>query len=172
MNDYFEHLNTWKFKCYTLQTLVCGKENLEMIPLQFVSILLLPITVSAFGFSQYPLFLKSPTKSTQLHISNFLNNNNPSSNSNDQLPRDVKEAVSKCRKAVQSGLEQRLSRMYVEFPVGTKFGVEKGSGKSKKGSKLASAMKEDLGSGLTVDLLETSDRELARLFVEMFQPVG
>lgn len=146
-----------------------------MTLLQLLWILLLPTTGSAFGSFHNPFFLTSPTSSTRLHISNFINNkniNNPSSSNNDQLPRDVKEAVSKCRKAVQSGLEQRLSRMYVEFPVGTKFGVEKATGKTKKGSKLASALKEDLGSGLTVDLLETSDRELARLFVEMFQPVG
>jgi len=63
--------------------------------------------------------------------------------------------------------------MDIEFPVGTKFGVEKNSGSAKKrGRKLASAVDDPSESGITKDLLDTSDRELARLFVEMFQPVG
>lgn len=79
------------------------------------------------------------------------------------LPRDVKDAISKCRVAVQEALKNRMSRMEVEFPVGTKFGVEKGK-QSKRGSPGATTP--------TSEVLETSDRELARLFVEMFQPVG
>jgi hypothetical protein len=109
--------------------------------------------------------------STNLQISNLFNNNAPST---PKLPADVKEAVSKCRAAVQKGLEHKLSRMDVEFPVGTKFGVEKTSANKKKGGKLASAMadQESNANGVTKDMLETSDREVARLFVEMFQPVG
>lgn len=134
-------------------------------------LLLLPLTVVALGSSRNTKpFLKKPS-STTLKISNFLNNK--ASQSNDiQLPKDVKDAVSKCRVSVQKALEKRLSRMYIEFPVGTKFGVEKSAGKGNKSGRLASAIKDDLGSGLTAELLETSDRELARLFVEMFQPVG
>lgn len=63
--------------------------------------------------------------------------------------------------------------------MGTKFGVEKKTPSNKKGSgKLASALSSDdsksspSSSGLTRDILDTSDRELARLFVEMFQPLG
>ena len=41
------------------------------------------------------------------------------------LPRDVKDAVSRCRAATQEALKNRMSRMDIEFPVGTKFGVEK-----------------------------------------------
>ena len=33
-----------------------------------------------------------------------------------QLPKDVKDAISKCRGAVQKGLEDRLSRMDIEMP--------------------------------------------------------
>lgn len=77
------------------------------------------------------------------------------------LPRDVKEAVSKCRSSVQNGLQQRISRMSVQMPVGAKFGVEKGS-KSKR----------EKEGAVTKETLETSDRELARIFVEMFQPLG
>jgi hypothetical protein len=76
------------------------------------------------------------------------------------LPRDVKDAVSRCREATQEALKNRLSRMDVEFPVGTKFGVE-------KSKKVKSA-----GGVPSKPVLDQSDRELARLFVEMFQPVG
>eukprot|EP00586_Coscinodiscus_wailesii_P013784 CAMPEP_0172496422 /NCGR_PEP_ID=MMETSP1066-20121228/87156_1 /TAXON_ID=671091 /ORGANISM="Coscinodiscus wailesii, Strain CCMP2513" /LENGTH=332 /DNA_ID=CAMNT_0013268719 /DNA_START=187 /DNA_END=1185 /DNA_ORIENTATION=- len=89
---------------------------------------------------------------------------NSSSNKTPSLPRDVKDAVSQCRTAVQNALQKRLSRMDVEFPVGTKFGIET----SKKNSKKSSSSSD----GVTKDTLDTSDRELARLFVEMFQPVG
>jgi hypothetical protein len=79
------------------------------------------------------------------------------------FPRDVKEAISKCRAAVQEALGQRLSRMDVEFPVGTRFGIEKGRKKAKSS--------DDDGTP-TLEALQASDRELARLFVEMFQPLG
>ena len=109
---------------------------------------------------------------TAIQISNLFNNE-PST---PQLPKDVKDAVSKCRAAVQTGLEKRLSRMDIEFPVGTKFGVEKSASTKKRGGKLAAAMadQDDSSSsnGITKEMLDTSDRELARLFVEMFQPLG
>ncbi|GAX23561.1 hypothetical protein FisN_14Hh261 [Fistulifera solaris] len=74
------------------------------------------------------------------------------------LPKDVKEAVSKCREATQEALKNRISRMDIEFPVGTKFNVEKSATKSKGPPSLQD--------------FQRSDRELARLFVDMFQPVG
>ena len=77
-----------------------------------------------------------------------------------KLPRDVKEAVQICREATQSALQKRISRMDIEFPVGAKFNVEKGGPKRKS------------GDSPTRDDLDRSDRELARLFVDMFQPVG
>jgi Domain of unknown function (DUF1995) len=81
-----------------------------------------------------------------------------------QLPRDVKEAVSKCREATQAALRDRISRMDIEFPVGTKFGIEKTGKKSKAVDGVENKVdKQDL---------DRSDRELARIFVEMFQPVG
>jgi Domain of unknown function (DUF1995) len=76
------------------------------------------------------------------------------------LPRNVKEAVSQCRQATQEALQKQTSRMSIEFPVGTKFGVEK-TGKQTSDTKTP-----------TLQDLERSNRELARLFVEMFQPVG
>jgi hypothetical protein len=86
------------------------------------------------------------------------------------LPRDVKDAFKQCRAAVQEALGGRLSRMDVEFPVGTKFGVEKTPGKSK--SKQSSMQVDNADGAPTQATLDQSDRELARLFVEMFQPVG
>ena len=98
------------------------------------------------------------------------------------LPRDVKDAVSKCRAATQEALKNRISRMDVEFPVGTKFGVEKDAvSKKKKSNKLLPNNKKTtttttnsnvIEGGPTREQLDLSDRELARLFVEMFQPVG
>ncbi len=81
--------------------------------------------------------------------------------SDESLPRDVKDAVSRCRVATQEALKNRISRMEVEFPVGTRFSVEP-SAKSKK----------TMDGGPTMEKLDQSDRELARVFVEMFQPVG
>jgi hypothetical protein len=79
------------------------------------------------------------------------------------LPRDVKEAVSTCRTSVQEALKQRISRMDIEFPVGTDFGIEK---KDKK------KIKSNGGTVVSKEILDCSDRELCRLFVEMFQPLG
>jgi hypothetical protein len=87
-----------------------------------------------------------------------------------KLPRDVKDAFKQCRAAVQEALGGRLSRMDIEFPVGTKFGVEKTPSKSKQRNK--SSLQADNSDAPTRDTLDQSDRELARLFVEMFQPVG
>ena len=97
------------------------------------------------------------------------------------LPRDVKSAVSDCRAAVQMALEGRISRMDVEMPVGADYSIEKGNGrggKRKGGGRghladLASDGDATAADGMpTMDQLERSDRELARLFVEMFQPLG
>ena len=51
---------------------------------------------------------RTSTSSTRLAISNLFNNDNTKA---PQLPKDVKEAVSKCRESVQKGLENKLSRM-------------------------------------------------------------
>ena len=95
-------------------------------------------------------------------------------NSDPTLPKDVKDAISRCRAAVQTALEQRLSRMDIEMPVGANFGVEKGgAGKKKGGGRMADAIGDSSNGGApTMDQLTKSDRELARIFVEMFQPLG
>ena len=95
-------------------------------------------------------------------------------NSDPTLPKDVKECVSRCRAAVQSALEQKMSRMDIEMPVGANFGVEKGAaGKKKGGGRMADALGDSSNGGApTMDQLTKSDRELARIFVEMFQPLG
>jgi len=78
------------------------------------------------------------------------------------LPKDVKEAVKKCREATQEALQKQKSRMDIEFPVGTKFNVER-LPKKKNTQKKQPPTQADL---------QRSDRELARIFVDMFQPVG
>lgn len=90
-----------------------------------------------------------------------------------QLPKDVKDAISKCRGAVQKGLENKISRMDVEMPVGANFGVEnRKASKNKRGNISSLAGGEEHQEGLTMEKLDTSNRELGRLFVEMFQPLG
>jgi Domain of unknown function (DUF1995) len=86
------------------------------------------------------------------------------SSSKKSFPKDVKEAVTRCRASVQEALGKRISRMDIEFPVGANFGVEKGE--KKQSQKKSSA---GVAALPTKDLLDTSDRELARIFVEMFQ---
>lgn len=95
-------------------------------------------------------------------ISNLFNTDNNNKKNLPSLPKDVKEAVSKCREATQEALQNRISRMDIEFPVGTKFNVEKSGSKASKNKR---------GPPTLADF-HRSDRELARLFVEMFQPVG
>jgi hypothetical protein len=110
---------------------------------------------------------------TPLRMVNFLNGGGTNNKGLPTLPRDVKDAFKQCRAAVQEALGGRLSRMDVEFPVGTKFGVEKTPTKSKSKQRNQSSMQVDNSDGApTQDTLDQSDRELARLFVEMFQPVG
>eukprot|EP00804_Cyclotella_cryptica_P004327 CCRYP_021164-RA/>CCRYP_021164-RA protein AED:0.24 eAED:0.24 QI:216/1/1/1/1/1/2/370/185 len=90
-----------------------------------------------------------------------------------QLPKDIKDAILKCRGALQKGLEDQRSRMDVEMPVCANFGVEnKKASKNKLGNLSSFTGDDDPESSLTIDKLDTSNGELARLFVEMFQPLG
>jgi hypothetical protein len=101
-------------------------------------------------------------------MASFLGGSGKDSKNLPKLPRDVKDAVTQCRAAVQEALKDRLSRMDIEFPVGTKFNVEKAGSTTKRGK----ASSQENPDTPTKDTLDQSDRELARLFVEMFQPVG
>ena len=74
------------------------------------------------------------------------------------MPRTTKEMVDSLRASAQAGLQARISRMRVEMPDAFEFGVEGGK---KKRSKI-----------VTADGIVRSDRELARLFVEMFAGTG
>ena len=59
------------------------------------------------------------------------------------------------------------------MPVGANFGVEdKTSPKNKRGNLSSSINIDEKQEGLTMEKLDKSNRELARLFVEMFQPLG
>ena len=57
------------------------------------------------------------------------------------------------------------------MPVGANFGVETKK-KDKRGNLSSLTGGEQEQEGLTMDKLDRSNRELARLFVEMFQPLG
>eukprot|EP00984_Skeletonema_dohrnii_P029530 scaffold20262_cov129-Skeletonema_dohrnii-CCMP3373.AAC.1 len=132
--------------------------------------------VSAFQQSSFTLQTTSRASSSRLSIGKVFGGDNTTKEQ--QLPKDVKDAISKCRGAVQTALENRLSRMDVEMPVGANFGVEKKKASSRRKSSLASltdggdSSMEGGEEGLTMEKLDTSNRELARLFVEMFQPLG
>ncbi len=125
------------------------------------------------AFQQTPLPSRSQTantfttSTTRLSIGKVFGDN---TTKEQELPKDVKDAISKCRGAVQKALENRLSRMDVEMPVGANFGVEKKKAGRKSKSNLASLTDGDSSGeeGLTMEKLDTSNRELARLFVEMF----
>ena len=56
--------------------------------------------------------------------------------------------------------------------MGANFGVENSKGKNKRGNLSSLTGDEEQQEGLTLEKLDTSNRELARLFVEMFQPLG
>lgn len=59
------------------------------------------------------------------------------------------------------------------MPVGANFGVEnKKASKNKRGNLSSLTAGDEQPEGLTMEKLDTSNRELARLFVEMFQPLG
>ncbi|CAM9179760.1 unnamed protein product, partial [Choristocarpus tenellus] len=73
------------------------------------------------------------------------------------MPRNVKETVNAMRSAVQEGLKDRQSRMDVDLPFAARLGVEV----DESGNKSPSAKD-----------IQKSDRELARLFVEMFDVLG
>lgn len=71
-----------------------------------------PSTISELHHNTYTLqhevSAKHASTTTRLYISNLFKND---SSKTPQLPKDVKEAISKCRQAVQKGLENKLSRM-------------------------------------------------------------
>lgn len=115
------------------------------------------------------------TTTTRLGIGNIFGSDTSKTNSKNvpSLPRDVKEAVNRCREATQEALKKRISRMDIEFPVGAKFNVEPQPKRKKQSSTTAAAAADNnaMDTPTTADLAR-SDRELARLFVDMFQPVG
>lgn len=134
----------------------------SVLPIWTLGLLLVVMPASCF---QLPAAATTSTRLSMINVFGKADTKEP------QLPKDVKDAISKCRGAVQKGLEDRLSRMNVEMPVGADFGVEKKS-KNKKGNLASLTNDESSDSSLTMEKLDTSNRELARLFVEMFQPLG
>mmetsp|Transcript_30117 Transcript_30117/g.82750 ORF Transcript_30117/g.82750 Transcript_30117/m.82750 type:complete len:368 (-) Transcript_30117:86-1189(-) len=137
--------------------------------------LLLAVTIIATSFGPVHAFVSSPSQllsppskrliasprsAVVCRISNIFGKEESKQSS---LPKDVKEAVNRCREATQEALKSQKSRMDIEFPVGTKFSVEPTPKKKNKGKDASPISPLDL---------ERSNRELARLYVDMFQPVG
>lgn len=91
------------------------------------------------------------------------------------LATSTKETISAMTKATQAALQSRCSRMDVELPPGAALGVETPGKAEKKGG---NSMFGLLGGGqpksgpAALLAVQRSDRELARLFVEMFRPIG
>ncbi|CAM9339966.1 unnamed protein product [Laminaria digitata] len=75
------------------------------------------------------------------------------------VPRNIKDTVSSLRAAVQEGLKGQRSRMDVDLPFAARLGVETGDGDKDKKTATAADV-------------ERADRELARLFLEMFDVIG
>ena len=76
------------------------------------------------------------------------------------LPRNVKDSLSALRSSVQSSLTSKSSRILVNMPNGCNYKMEDKSNSAPP------------SNTPTTDLVHRSDRELARIFVEMFQPIG
>ncbi|CAM9739519.1 unnamed protein product, partial [Ectocarpus sp. 12 AP-2014] len=75
------------------------------------------------------------------------------------VPRNIKDTVSCLRAAVQEGLKAQQSRMDVDLPFAARLGVE------------TSDEDRDKKKYTAADV-ERADRELARLFLEMFDVIG
>ncbi len=134
-----------------------------------MALLLLQHSVASFSNTYSPARISIWNHCSSLNMISF----GGGDSGQEELPRDVKEAVSNCRQATQSALQNRLSRMDIEFPVGTDFGVEKKTKPKGGRRRRQAAMEDEPEQGAPTQVtLDRSNRELARLFVEMFQPVG
>eukprot|EP00929_Paragymnodinium_shiwhaense_P034816 TRINITY_DN188_c0_g2_i1.p1 TRINITY_DN188_c0_g2~~TRINITY_DN188_c0_g2_i1.p1 ORF type:complete len:393 (-),score=105.11 TRINITY_DN188_c0_g2_i1:100-1278(-) len=78
-----------------------------------------------------------------------------------EVPEDVAAMVNGMKAATTEVLNQGISRLDIEAPPSFKFGVEGDKGR----------LLEELGEDDRKELVR-SDREMARLFVEMLQPIG
>lgn len=81
-----------------------------------------------------------------------------------EVPKDVEALVQGLKESTENTLSQGIGQIDVEIPPSFKFGVE---GDKKKGRMLGSALALD-----NIEEVSRSDRELARLFVEMMQVMG
>ena len=100
-----------------------------------------------------------------------------------KLPETTAETISQMTAATQAALQSRCSRMDVELPPGASLGVEAGAQKRGSAGLFGLTMPSILSSGgdLSSDSsaaeeglksLQRGDRELARLYTEMFRPIG
>lgn len=80
------------------------------------------------------------------------------------VPNDVAAVVAGLKSSTEAALNQGISRLDIELPPAYHLGVE---GKDKRARLLEDKMEVD-----NQEAVARSDRELARVFVEMLQPVG
>jgi len=134
-----------------------------MLFLLFRTLILSSLLDSYVCFSP-PARLTKAVFFSGLHLETFSKNNDehaPLSEASRlqmavKVPTNVKETVSSMRKSIQAALQSKNSRMMVELPRGANFGMET----------------DEDGVNSYDGGVEKSDRELARLLVEMFQPLG
>lgn len=144
--------------------------------------LLLIATPSCLGFTTAAAAATRTTKTTQL-----------SAGKQQQLPTTTAETISQMTAATQAALQSRCSRMDVELPPGASLGVEAGGLKKTSAGLFGLSMPSipgmpgggGGGGGLMggaggagqvteegLKALQRGDRELARLYTEMFRPIG
>eukprot|EP00931_Biecheleriopsis_adriatica_P076021 TRINITY_DN49776_c0_g1_i1.p1 TRINITY_DN49776_c0_g1~~TRINITY_DN49776_c0_g1_i1.p1 ORF type:complete len:379 (+),score=98.99 TRINITY_DN49776_c0_g1_i1:36-1172(+) len=80
-----------------------------------------------------------------------------------EVPKDVSALVEGLRMSTEASLNQRCSRLDVELPPAYRLGVEGDKKKSDLVEEKAAKELKEIARG---------DRELARIFVEMLQPIG
>lgn len=85
-----------------------------------------------------------------------------------ELPRDIRGCISQMTGSTQEALRSRCSRMDIELPPGAELGVEKGSAVPKEGGFFGIGEKVKGDASQAAKAVQRSDRELTRLFTEMF----
>lgn len=88
-----------------------------------------------------------------------------------ELPRDVRGCISQMTSSTQEALRSRCSRMDIELPPGAELGVEKGSEVPKEGGFFGLGEKVKGDAQQAGKAVQRSDRELARLYTEMFASI-
>lgn len=112
-------------------------------------------------YSQLRLQQKTSSKLFNLQEQNNFENTSQGSFTSIDYPIKTKNIISKLTSNIQLALQNQLSRIEIEMPPGTNYGVEV---KSKQSQLLDRESKSDL--------IRNSNREVARLLTEMFVSIS